>query len=109
MITEKQKLKIKKQIEQNREYAEELYKKLYDPIIPKEHLEHGIYYEGTCRNATIARWNDKEEVFYHWRYKYGYYIETIKCPEDEDHYDVFIAKTRLEGPPRDIIPFDLGA
>jgi hypothetical protein len=62
------------------------------PVIKKEDLIHGAYYRGTCRNANLARWDVDNEVFWHWRYKFGdMFTEQIKCPEDEDHYDVFVA------------------
>jgi len=67
----------------------------YTPLIPKEQLIKGAYYVGRCRNATVARWNGKE--FVHWRYKFGHtYLETINCPEDEQHYDVFVAEKLLD-------------
>ena len=60
-------------------------------MIPKKELEHGAYYKGRCRNATVARWNGGKNLFYHWRTKFGHnFIETIKHPEDEQHWDVFI-------------------
>ena len=58
--------------------------------IAKKNLKHGAYYYGTCRNAQIARWNEYDNLFYHWRNKFGNrFIETINHPDDEDHYDVF--------------------
>jgi len=79
----------------------------YDPIIPKNQLVHGAYYRGSCRNASIARWNREEQRFYHWRFKFGNtFIETIKCPEDDGYYDVFIAEAPIELPEVDkVIPF----
>jgi hypothetical protein len=65
-------------------------------MIPKQDLKHGHYYKGTCRNAAIARWNGEEELFYHFRVKFGTtFIETINCPEDDDKYDVFTAEEDL--------------
>ena len=65
--------------------------------MPKKDLEHGAYYIGNCRNANIARWNAKTEQFYYWKYKYGtYFIETIKHPEDDDMYDVFVVEKKIE-------------
>jgi len=34
------------------------------PILPKDKLEHGQYYKGRCRNATIARWNSNRQCFF---------------------------------------------
>ena len=64
----------------------------YNPVIRKEDLVHGTYYEGRCRNATQARWNAARQVFVHWRFKFGsMFLEEIRCPEDDQHFDVFIA------------------
>lgn len=77
----------------------------YTPKIPKEQLKHGAYYEGRCRNATVARWNADEQQFYHWRRKFGtVFIETIRCPEDEKQFDVFVTEREIETPEKEI-PF----
>jgi hypothetical protein len=58
--------------------------------ILKENLIKGEYYFGICRNARTARWDG--EKFIHWRTKFGErFLEEIRCPEDENHYDVFFA------------------
>jgi hypothetical protein len=66
-----------------------------EPIIKKENLIHGAYYRGKCRNADVARWDGTNECFWHWRYKFGLFTEQIKCPEDDDYYDVFVAERML--------------
>lgn len=77
----------------------------YTPTIKKENLKHGHYYRGRCRNAEFARWNANEECFYHWRYKFGdTFIETIKCPEDDNVYDVFVVWGEIINPDIEI-PF----
>ena len=77
----------------------------YTSKIPKDKLIHGAYYKGSCRNASIARWNAKEEVFYHFRQKFGWrFVETICCPEDDEHYDVFVVEEMIENP-KEEIPF----
>lgn len=74
-------------------------------FIPKSHLIHGAYYEGTCRNASVARWNEIEQCFYHWRYKFGFkFVESIKAPEDDDTFDVFYATSLIE--PKEEVPFE---
>jgi hypothetical protein len=74
-------------------------------FIPKLQLVHGAYYAGTCRNASIARWNAIEQLFYHWRYKFGFkFVETIKAPEDDDTFDVFYATSVIE--PEEEISFE---
>ncbi len=75
------------------------------PIIPKSELRHGVYYYGKCRNATVARWNETEKCFYHWRVKFGLvFMETIKHREDDDIFDVFDAFGELTVPEQEI-PF----
>lgn len=60
--------------------------------ILKSELEHGQYYSGECRNASIARWNADEQRFFYWRFKFGdWFVDTIKAPEDEAVFDVFYA------------------
>lgn len=66
----------------------------YEPVIAKEQLEVGAYYKGRCRNANVARWNGR--LFIHWREKFTMrFLEEIKCPEDETHFDVFIAERKM--------------
>ena len=62
-----------------------------DRRIPKRFLEHGHYYAGMCRNASLARWDATTQQFFHWRVKFGNrFIESIKCFEDDERYDVFL-------------------
>lgn len=69
----------------------------YDPVIPKSELEHGTYYEGRCRNASVARWDSVLELFTYWRFKFGSrFVETIQCPEDDTVFDVFIAEKKID-------------
>jgi uncharacterized protein (DUF433 family) len=80
-------------------------------ILPKDRLQHGAYYKGRCRHATVARWNADEQCFYHWREKFGHiYIETIKYPTDElePWWDVFDVVEELLDPKLEI-PFDHNA
>lgn len=75
----------------------------YTPIIQKKDLKDGAYYKGTCRNASEARWDAANNVFIHWRRKFGdIFLEGIKCPEDETRYDVFIAEQELAIPMKEI-------
>src|SRR5437762_7894539 len=68
-----------------REYASsEIRSRTHDDItgrkfLPKDSLQDGVFYKGRCRNATIAKWCQRESRFYHWREKSGrVFIETIK-------------------------------
>lgn len=66
-------------------------------IVAKSGLIDGAYYEGTCRNASIARWDASRNKFVYTRYKFGLSFEDeIEHPEDEiDRYDVFIPFAKL--------------
>jgi hypothetical protein len=69
----------------------------------KKDLRHGVYYQGRCRNATIARWDTYTDRFYHWRTKFGHrFIEWIFHPDDEQVFDVFEAEAVCENPPERI-------
>jgi hypothetical protein len=75
------------------------------PFLPKSALRHGAYYRGECRNASVARWNAERGQFYHWRNKWGLtFVETIKHPEDDEVYDVFLPFEEEPNPEREI-PF----
>ena len=79
------------------------------PLLDKKQLEDGAYYVGRCRNASVARWNAKEDQFYHWREKFKrVFIETIKHPVDEERFDVFRPIRKLEANTC-YIPFDESA
>lgn len=69
----------------------------YTAKIAKCDLEHGAYYRGHCRNATVARWNNDLQRFIHWRHKFGYrFLEEICHPEDEKHFDVFVVEEKID-------------
>lgn len=71
--------------------------------IPKNELIHEQYYNGSCRNASIARWDANKELFYHHRTKFGStFIESIKHPVDEDKWDVFYPHTLELNPVKEI-------
>lgn len=76
----------------------------YEPKIARADLAHGAYYTGRCRNATIARWNAEDGQFYYWRYKFGWFVDTISHPEDDKHFDVFVVEALCE--PEKEIPFN---
>jgi hypothetical protein len=59
-------------------------------MIAKADLVHGAYYYGSCRNASVARWNGETERFIYWRHKFGdRFAEEINHPEDDDGFDLF--------------------
>jgi len=51
-------------------------------MVRKEDLKHGAYYDGRCRNASIARWDGNRNCFIHWRTKF-----CDKFLEEIPHYD----------------------
>lgn len=76
------------------------------PILPKTDLVDGVYYVGRCRNATIARWSATHDCFFHWRQKFDrIFVEEIKHPIDDDHFDVFRV-VRVLADPKFEIPLD---
>lgn len=78
--------------------------KLLDSAIPKVALVNGAYYAGVCRNAKVARWIASENVFIHWRKKFGsVFAEIISHPEDDTGFDVFIPLCEIP-PPELAIP-----
>lgn len=74
---------------------------LLSVMLPKSKLVRGEYYVGLCANATVARWNG--EHFVHWRRKHAIgfpyidFIETIKHPEDNTKWDVFVPVAQSDG------------
>lgn len=73
----------------------------------KTEMEHGKYYTGHCRNATVARWHATDECFYHFRRKFGHtYVERIEHVDDVDGFwDVFTPEAKCE-PTDPPIPFE---
>lgn len=75
-------------------------------MISKADLEHGAYYEGRCRHATVARWDANAERFRHWRTKFmDTYLEYIRHPEDDQVCDVFVPRLKI-APPERAIPLE---
>jgi hypothetical protein len=60
-------------------------------LIPKENLIHNQSYIGHCRNASTAIWNKDTQEFTYQRTKYNFtFPETIKHPEDDIGFDIFV-------------------
>ena len=63
--------------------------------IPMDKLEKGMWYEGTCRNASKAVWNG--EKFVYKRTKFGdTFFEEINHFQEDDGYDVFVPLNKIE-------------
>lgn len=65
-------------------------------MVAKKDLIDDAWYYGICRNASIARWNAEENKFYYLRTKFGTtQAESIRHPEDDNGYDLFIPIKQL--------------
>ena len=74
--------------------------------IEKNQLEHGLYYEGHCRNAGIARWDANRNKFFYWRQKFGEgFFEEINHCQDDNGYDLFYPQ-KINHLPMRYIPLD---
>lgn len=70
-----------------------------DSVISKSKLIDGAYYQGYCRNASVAKWNAAQNVFTYPRSSMvpgDIYNEDINHFEDDDGYDIFIPMNRLD-------------
>ncbi|WP_137926296.1 hypothetical protein [Cupriavidus sp. 2SB] len=77
-------------------------------LLRRDELQHGVYYRGRCRNASIARWHAGIQRFVHWRTKFGErYLETIRHPADEPEFDAFIVRGVVEDVGEAAIPDDI--
>jgi hypothetical protein len=77
------------------------------PMIPFEELEHGAYYLGSCRNASVARWNAETKKFVYMREKfYEVYPEEIgywvTAKPGEHRFDEYKPYYKTENPPFEI-------
>jgi hypothetical protein len=69
-----------------------------ETYLPKQELKDGSYYEGHCRNATVALWDAKGGVFWYMRTKFRLrFSESINHPENDDGHDLFY-------PVKEVIP-----
>lgn len=78
----------------------------YNGFIPLNHLEHGKFYQGKCRNAKWAYWDGVEGKFYYIREKFGSeFIESIFPIEKDNGYDLFVPKSCFEPRPEEVAKF----
>jgi hypothetical protein len=52
-------------------------------MLRSSELQDGKYYWGLCRNANVALWSERHQVFFHNRKKGGWRVDRIRHPEDE--------------------------
>ncbi len=79
----------------------------FEKMVPMSDLEHGAYYFGTCRNATVARWNGKIQKFVYVRVKFddvfpeeiGYGVD---AKPGEKRFDEFRPYGKMGNPPFEI-------
>lgn len=66
-------------------------------MIPKKEMKDGAWYLGNCRNANMARWDEKLDRFVHLRFKFGWMVD-IEHFEDvkESRCDGFIPVKEIE-------------
>lgn len=68
-------------------------------MIPKAQMEDCTWYKGYCRNAWFAMWDEKLGQFRHYRFKFGWWPETIQHFEDAGKgQDGFIPVEKIERP-----------
>jgi hypothetical protein len=58
--------------------------------IPKDKLEDDVWYYGDTRNANVAQWDAKNELFIHWRYKFGWMKDDVKHFQDDNGFALFV-------------------
>lgn len=66
-------------------------------MIPKSEMKEG-WYNGHCRNAYMAYWNSKEQIFYYLSYSFNFYMDKIEHFQDvkDKRQDGFIPIERVE-------------
>ena len=75
---------------------EKEYREFYVPkliaagAIPKADLVNNQFYYGEYRNANVGKWNAEENVFEHWRYKFGFRLDTCNHFEDDNVFALFV-------------------
>jgi hypothetical protein len=80
-----------------------LRKKCTPPPVLAAPFVHGAYYRGSCRNASIARYNAETDKFVYMRGKFGcVYPEDIRHAGCDDGFDLFEPFAIVENPPFEI-------
>lgn len=60
-------------------------------LIPINKLKDNQYYLGTCKNASVAKWDEKNKKFFYMLWKFGHgFPESVYHPENDKGCDVFI-------------------
>lgn len=68
-------------------------------MIAKKDLKDGTQYAGSCRNAYVAKWDARKQEFNYLRTKFGEtFAESIKHPEDDNRFDLFIPMVEIKDP-----------
>lgn len=66
-------------------------------LLRKSELEHGKYYYGHCRNASVSKWDTETQKFTYMREKFGStFPEDINHPEDDNGFDLFTPVAEVE-------------
>lgn len=62
-------------------------------------LVTGAFYEGSCRNASVARWDGILKSFTYVRHKFGSaFTEEINTVEDDNGFDLFLPHYEIVDP-----------
>ena len=48
------------------------------------------FYYGEYRRAKVGKWNAEENFFEHWRYKFGFRLDTCNHFEDDNGFASFV-------------------
>ena len=66
-------------------------------VIKKDDLIDGIYYQGLCRNADVAKWDAKNNCFWYIRDRDRRpYKEKINHLADDNGWDLFVPFIKLD-------------
>jgi len=66
-------------------------------VIRKDDLVDGAYYQGDCRNSSVALWDANGNCFWYMRSKFSdAYKEKINHIADDNGYDLFMPFQKLD-------------
>lgn len=66
-------------------------------VVKKDDLIDGVYYQGICRNADVAKWDKQNNCFWYMRFKFHppMLTEAINHMADDNGYDLFMPFQKL--------------
>ena len=73
-------------------------------VLRKEDLNDGEYYQGECRNSSLAMWDAENNCFWYMRTKFtSTYKESINHLSDDNEHDLFIPFKHIKEVPAEYI------